>query len=216
MSSRSRADDVTRILRDAYDRGAERRTVRPAPAWETAERDIFRDVLRREGATTLLELGAATGADAAFFQGHGFEVVCVDLSPQMVERCRGRGLVAHVMDVADLQFPPNSFDAVYAMNCLVHVPKSQLRGVLGGIRRVIKAGGVLYVGVYGGREFEGVAEDDSFEPKRFFRHHRDEDLAAFLGDFFGVESFRRIPHGWNGLHFQSFILRKPSADARRD
>ena len=189
--------------------------MRPAPAWETAERDIFLEVLRREPTITLLELGAATGSDAAFFKAHGFEVVCVDLSPQMVERCRARGLVAHVMDVADLRLPPDSFGAVYAMNCLVHVPKSQLRGVLGGISRVVEPGGPVYLGLYGGREFEGVWDDDYFEPKRFFCHHLDEDICALAGEFFSLESFRRIPHGWNGLHFQSLILRRPSAVARR-
>ncbi len=185
--------------------------MRPAPAWETAERDIFLECLRRERIATLLELGAATGSDGAFFMAHGLEVVCVDLSPQMVERCRARGLVAHVMDVAELRLPPESFGAVYAMNCLVHVPKSQLHGVLGGIRGVIKPGGLFYLGVYGGLEFEGVWDDDSFEPKRFFCHHVDDDLCALVGEFFNVESFRRLPHGWNGLHFQSLILRKPSA-----
>ena len=101
--------------------------MRPAPAWETAERDVFLEVLRRERKTTVLELGAATGSDAACFKADGFEVVCVDLSPQMVERCRARGLVAHVMDVTDLRLPPESFDAVYARNCLVHVPKVKLQ-----------------------------------------------------------------------------------------
>ncbi len=123
--------------------------MRPAPAWETAERDAFLELLQQEQNTSLLELGAATGSDAAFFQAHGFDVVCVDLSPQMVDRCRARGLVAHVMDVADLHFPADSFGAVYAMNCLVHVPKSQLRGVLARVSRVIKPDGLFYVGLYG-------------------------------------------------------------------
>jgi SAM-dependent methyltransferase len=208
------ASDVTRLLRDAYDRRVEERTLRPAPAWETAERDIFLEVVRQAGVTTLLELGAATGSDAAFFQTHGLQVVCVDLSPRMVERCRARGLVAHAMDVAELRFPADSFEAIYAMNCLVHVPKSQLRDVLGGIVRVLEPGGLFYLGLYGGREFEGVWDDDSFEPKRFFCHHPDEELEALVRAFFEVESFRRIPHGWNGLHFQSLILRRPSAVAR--
>jgi len=202
-------DDVTRILRDAYDRRIENRAVRPTPAWETAERDIFLEALRHERITTLLEPGAATGSDAAFFQAKGFEVVCIDLSPNMVERCRARGLIAHVMDVADLRFPANSFGAVYAMNCLVHVPKSQLRSVLEGIKRVVKPGGLFYLGLYGGREFEGVLDDDDFDPKRFFSHHTDEDLSSQVGECFSVESFRRIPQGWNGLHFQSLILRRP-------
>jgi hypothetical protein len=152
-------DDVTRILREAYDRRVEGRAMRPAPAWESAERDTFLEVLRQERATTLLELGA--------------------------------------------------------MNCLVHVPKSQLRGVLGGISRVIKPGGLFYLGLYGGREFEGVWDQDYFEPKRFFCHHLDENLCALVGEFFSLESFRRIPHGWNGLHFQSMILRRPSTAAQR-
>jgi SAM-dependent methyltransferase len=201
-------DDVTRILRDAYDRRVEERAMRPAPAWETAERDLFLERLRQERTTTLLELGAATGSDAVFFKDHGFDVVCVDLSPRMVERCRARGLVAHVMDVADLRLRPDSFGAVYAMNCLVHVPKAELRGVLGGVRRVIEPGGLFYLGLYGGRAFEGVWDGDYFEPKRFFCHHADDELRALVGEFFGLESFRCLPHGWNGLHFQSLILRK--------
>jgi SAM-dependent methyltransferase len=196
------------MLRDAYDRRVEERVTRPAPAWEIAERDIFLDVLRRERVTALLELGAATGSDSAFFKAHGFEVVCIDLSPRMVERCRARGLAAHVMDVADLRFPPVSFGAAYAMNCLVHVPRAQLRGVLEGISRVIEPGGLFYLGLYGGREFEGVSDDDDFEPKRFFCHYPDEDLRVHVAEFFSLESFRRIPHGWNGLHFQSLVLRR--------
>jgi SAM-dependent methyltransferase len=206
--------DVTRILREAYDRRVEERAMRPAPAWETAERDVYLEVLRRERITTLLELGAATGADADFFKAHGFDVVCVDLSPRMVERCRARGLVAHVMDVADLRLPPESFGAVYAMNCLVHVPRSQLGDVLGGISRVLEPGGLFYLGLYGGLEFEGFRDDDHFEPKRFFSHHPDENLRALVGELFSLEAFRCVPHGWDGLHFQSLILRRPGAVAR--
>jgi SAM-dependent methyltransferase len=209
-------DDVTRILRDAYDRRAEERAVRPAPPWETGERDDFLARLRREHAvTTLLEVGAATGVDGAFFKAHGLDVVCIDLSPRMVEHCRARGLTAQVMDVADLRFPPESFDAVYAMNCLVHVPKSQVREVLGHIERILEPGGLFYVGLYGGRDFEGVSDDDHFEPKRFFSHWVDADLCALVAEFFTVECFRRLPHGWNGLHFQSLILRRPSSSARQ-
>jgi len=190
--------------------------MRAAPAWETPQRDNFLELLQQEHSTTLLELGAATGSDAAFFKAHGLDVVCIDLSPQMIERCRARGLVAHVMDVADLRFPPDSFDAVYAMNCLVHVPKAQLRSVLGRVSALIKPGGLFYVGIYGGRELEGVWEEDYFEPKRFFSHYLDQDLCASVVEFFTLESFQRIPHGWRGLHFQSLILRRPVSAARHD
>jgi SAM-dependent methyltransferase len=114
------------------------------------------------------------------------------------------------MDVSDLRFPPGSFDAVYAMNCLVHVPRADLPAVLLGIWRVLTEGGLFYLGVYGGRDFEGVWEGDHYEPKRFFSHYPDEDLRRIVTTVFHLHSFKRIPRGWNGLHFQSLVLRKPS------
>jgi hypothetical protein len=59
------SDDVRRILRGAYDRRVADRDVRPAPAWETEERDAFLRLLQQERKHALLELGAATGSDAA-------------------------------------------------------------------------------------------------------------------------------------------------------
>jgi SAM-dependent methyltransferase len=203
------ADDVTRALRDAYDRRADERDTRPTPAWEAAARDDFVAQLGREGRTRLLELGAATGTDAAAFAARGLDVVCVDLSPEMVARCRAKGLEAHVMDVADLRFPDASFDAVYAMNCLVHVPKAAWPAALSAIRRVLRPEGLFYLGLYGGRDFEGVWDGDHYEPPRFFAHFRDDDLRRLVRGWFVPHSWRRVARGWNGLHFQSLVLRRP-------
>ncbi len=207
-------EDVTRILREAYDRRADDRAARSAPSWETEERGAFIELLCQEQKHSLLELGAATGSDAAAFQARGFAVVCVDLSPEMVRRCQAKGLTAHVMDVADLRFPPESFDAAYAMNCLVHVPKAQLPDVLAGILRVLKPHGLFYIGLYGGRAFEGIWDGDYYEPKRFFSHYPDDDLRGVAAEVFALHSFKRVPHGWNGLHFQSLVLRNPPAGRR--
>jgi SAM-dependent methyltransferase len=200
---------VTQILRDAYDRRAHDRDRRSSPAWEAEERDAFIALLHEEGKHSVLEIGAATGSDALVFEASGIDVVCVDLSPEMVRRCQAKGLPAHVMDVADLRFPSHSFDAVYAMNCLVHVPKARLPEVLHGIRRLLKPNGLFYLGVYGGRHFEGIRDDDDFEPKRFFSHHPDDDLRHAVVRHFQLCSFKRIPRGWDGLHFQSLVLRRP-------
>lgn len=54
------------------------------------------------------------------------QVVATDLSPAMVGFCRQKGLDAHVMDFLHLDFPAGSFDAVYALNCLLHVPNADL------------------------------------------------------------------------------------------
>ena len=136
-------------------------------------------------------------------------MVCIDLSPEMVRRCRARGLEAHVMDVGDLRFEANRFDAVYANNCLIHVPRLELETTLAGITRVLRPGGLFYLAVYGGGEFEGVWEGDSAEPKRFFSFRSDAYLRAVTARAFEVHSFAAVPHGFGGYHYQCFVLRKP-------
>jgi hypothetical protein len=80
--------------------------------------------------------------------------------------------------------------------------------VLFGIHRVLRPGGLFYLGVYGGRDFEGIWDGDDFQPKRFFCHYPDDHLRRVVAADFQLCSFKRIPRGWNGLHFQSLVLRR--------
>ncbi len=206
--SRTSNDDLRQRLREAYGRQVDERDLRTPPWWEVEERDIFVALLQQEQKRSVLEVGAGTGVDSAYFQDLGFDVTCTDLSPEMVSRCRAKGLTASVMDVAALQFPPEAFDAIYAMNCLVHVPHCELSHVIHEIRRTLKSTGLFYLGQYGGYEHEGALTADPYEPKRFFAVHTDACLRQLLEQTFEVHTFRQRPHGWAGLHFQSFILRK--------
>ena len=204
-------DNLREGLREAYGRRAKERDGRAVQPWKDAERRRFLELLREEGKGTLLELGAGPGKDGGFFRDHGLDVVCTDLSPEMVALCEGKNLTAYVMDLSDLTFPSATFDAVYALNCLLHLPGRELPQTLRGIRGVLKPGGLFYLGVYGGREHEGVWEDDPYEPKRFFSFHTDERLREIVAGVFEILSFNRLPldaEKGAGLCFQALILRK--------
>jgi SAM-dependent methyltransferase len=125
--------------------------------------------------------------------------------------CESKGLKAHVMDLSDLDFPPRTFDAVYALNSLLHLPDRELPAALRGVRAVLRSGGLFYLGVYGELDHEGVWEDDAYEPKRFFSFRTDEQMREIVAGQFEVHSFRRMSLDGrsDGLHFQSMILRKP-------
>jgi len=207
-SPRTVDESVRRRLREAYGLKVDEREARTPPAWEVGERDAFVSLLQREEKWSVLELGAGTGVVSACFQEHGFAVVCTDLSPAMVSRCQAKGLAACVMDVAALHFPPDAFDAVYAMNCLVHVPHAEFSTVVTEVSRILKSTGLFYLGQYGGYEHEGALAADPYESKRFFAVHTDARLRELLAATFDVPAFRSLPHGSAGLHFQSFILRK--------
>ncbi len=174
--------------------------------WKVKEREAFLHAMQDNNSLTMLEIGAGPGKDSIFFKVHGFQVVCTDLSPEMVRICEERGLDARVMDYYNLDFPAASFDAIYAMNCLLHVPKDQIRAVLGEIHRVMTPQGLFYMGVYGGQDSEGVWEKDSYEPKRFFSFYTDEKMRELVEEYYQVESFNVVKYQPEGLHYQSMLL----------
>jgi SAM-dependent methyltransferase len=195
-------------LKQAYNKHAEDREQTKLEPWKFEEREQFLNRITKEGYTTLLEIGAGTGRDSLYFQQQGLQVTCIDLTEEMVRLCKEKGLDAQLMDFQHLDFNANSFDAVYALNCLLHVPKAELDRVLEGIHSVLKPGGLFFYGVYGGQETEGVWEKDFYEPKRFFSMFEDEALVQVAKRHFDVEDFHTVSMGEGAPHFQSLLLRK--------
>jgi SAM-dependent methyltransferase len=202
-----RYDEVTDQLQRIYDAAVERRAQTPLESWKIPERAAFLEILTREGRRSLLEIGAGTGLHGRFFADAGLDVVCTDLSPAMVEHCRAQGLVALPRDFLHLDLG-REFDAVFAMNCLLHVPREDLPAVLASIRSTLVPGGVFFLGQYGGIDREGPFADDSYEPKRYFSLLPDDELLTLVREHFEVESFRTVDiNSDDGDHFQSLVLR---------
>lgn len=194
----------------SYNRQAEQRNRGEIEEWKAIERAEFLALLKDEQKQTLLEIGAGHGRDSRFFQENGLEVSCIDLSPEMVRLCKQKGLNTLIMDMIDLDFSNNSFDAVYSLNSMLHLSKKELPTVLQNVRRVLKASGLFFLGIYGGYDFEGIWENDSYDPKRFFSLHSDEKLKQVVTESFALVSFKQVRSGDDDqLHFQSVILRKP-------
>jgi SAM-dependent methyltransferase len=201
-------DAVTASLRASYDRGADERERNSPETWKQDERREFLGLLQAEQRLTLLEIGSGPGKDSLYFQEQGLDVTCTDLSPAMVELCQQKGLRAYVRDFLHLELPPASFDAVYALNCLLHVPKRDLPAVLESIQQLLVPGGLFFLGLWGGRDSEQVWEGDSYEPKRFFSFHTDAGIRSAVQPYFEEVSFRTLTVSPSpDLHFQRLILR---------
>jgi SAM-dependent methyltransferase len=204
-----RYEDVVGSLRTAYDGGAARRDSMDKTPWKLAERAAFLQRLRDQRCTSLLEIGAGTGQDSLYFQDRGLEVIATDLSPRMVAYCLEKGIDARVMDFLHLTFPPASFDAAYALNCLLHVPNADLPAVLEAIHGLLRPGGLFFLGVYGGQGDEGPAADDVHDPPRFFSWRTDEQIQQFARQFFDIVDFHIVEH--DEIHFQSLTLARGDA-----
>jgi SAM-dependent methyltransferase len=202
-------DKIISDLRQSYNHKVEERDSKELAPWKEQERDRFLALLLKEGFTRLAEIGAGTGLHGKFFQERGIQVVCMDLSPEMVKRCSEKGLEAYVMDFLHLDFPQSSFDAAFAMNCLLHVPQENLIQALRGIRCILRKNGLFYWGQYGGVEQDGIYEGDHYEPKRYFSFLTDALLLKLAQEVFEIVSFRAFElEEEEKFHFQSLVLRK--------
>ncbi len=204
----SQAYDKTKLL-EFYKHNAKQRNDHDLAAWKLIERQRFLEELITVKAKSILELGAGTGKDSLFFLKSGLRVEAVDMSPEMVRLCMEKGVSAHCLDLRDLAFPEASFDAIYSMNALLHIPKQELQGVLLGIKQILKPQGLFYLGLHGGFDFEGIWQQDIQEPKRFFSLFGDTHLLDTLRPHFELIYFRRVSTSRDfKTHYQSLILKK--------
>ena len=199
-------------LKEFYDQEAELRNAeRYRPDWKVRIRADFCDLVKRENKKSLLELGSGPGFDSTFFMDKGLNVTAVDLSSEMVKKCREKGIEAYELDFYNLHAIKRKFDCVWALNSLLHVPKIDLPHVLNEISSVLEKNGLFYMGVYGGEDFEKdfVISEVSDNP-RFFSYYSKDSLKETLEKHFEIISFEQFEAArFERIDiFQSVIMRK--------
>ena len=195
------------ILIASYENHARERESITTNEFKEQEKHEFLKYLRRERRNSILELGCGPGHDARYFQEQGFQILAVDIAPTMVQLANQKGVNARILDCYDLDQVVEMFDAVYSMNCLLHIPKNDILHILDLISARLNVGGLLYLGLWGGEDFEGIWEDDRYEPKRFFSFRKTETLLGVVHQSFVVEYYRKI-EARKGVFFNSLICRK--------
>ena len=126
---------------------------------------------------TVLDLGCGNDVPASRMLPERFNVTGVDISEAQISRARhlvptGTFLRA---DIASIEFPPASFDAVVSFFALIHVPVQEQRLVLGRIRTLA---GARWLIPCGGRAsfVESVGKAEFGEPRFEAEPRRSQDV----------------------------------------
>lgn len=93
----------------------------------------------------VLDLGCGAGVPTAQELARHFKVTGVDISKQQIALARRNVPTAEFFqaDIAQLEFRPESFDAVIAFYTLIHVPRQEQFQVLQKIREWLRPGGLF-------------------------------------------------------------------------
>lgn len=112
------------------------------------ENDIIAEALDLSPSMKILECGCGEGSSANYIAAkYNVKITGIDLLPRNIARAkqaakqRGNANEFLMADYMELPFADNTFDAVYAMETLVHSP--DVDALFRGIKRVLKPGGTL-------------------------------------------------------------------------
>lgn len=94
----------------------------------------------------ILEIGCGTGIILNQTTKFAKEAWGIDLSPEMVEVTKSKGLNAKVSSATKLPFKDNSFDVVYSFKVLAHIP--DIQKVINEIVRITKPDGMILLEFY--------------------------------------------------------------------
>lgn len=123
----------------------------------------------------ILDFGCGSGRDTKYFLSKGFRVTATDGSEEL---CKIASTISGAnvkcmlfQELADVE----EYDGIWACSSILHLPKSELKGVLTKMVTATKPGGSIYTSFKYG-EFEGERNG------RYFTDFTYESFQAFLAE----------------------------------
>lgn len=180
ISSLIGGQDYREVTRQSYDQTAheyQENTLKLQPEM-TAK--AFLSYLAPE--STILDLGCGPGRDSKFFVDKGYEVIGIDISPQMIALARNSVPQANflVSDIESLKLNNESIDAIWASASLLHVSKKAMSGVVENLYRILKPEGIFYVSMKKGSREELQADDRYGGVEKFWNYVSEDELTQLL------------------------------------
>lgn len=159
------------------------------PDFWRKEFEEFREFLSQG---RILEIGCGGGRDALLFKEYlkYYQYIGIDASPEMIQEARTSVLKTFFLEMnmyaLKHHFEKNSFDGFWAVESLLHIPKSKVFGVfqrridivLRQIRKIVKKNGIGFIVIK-----EGVGEKMVYDNNNGY---------ARLFSFYSLAEFSKI------------------------
>lgn len=193
------------IVREGYDRVS--RVYRDDVG--AAEIDTYTALLKEitalvaEG-SPVLDLGGGCGIPATQMLARRFHVTGVDISSVQIERARklvpGASFIE--ADMATLDFPAASFDAIVSFYAIIHVPLERQPQLFDNIARWLKPGGYV-LAIVGAEAWTGTEENWLGTGATMYWSHADEATYVTWLQYLRFVMLRRafVPEGDGGHVF---------------
>jgi 2-polyprenyl-3-methyl-5-hydroxy-6-metoxy-1,4-benzoquinol methylase len=199
MQSPSNQPNINELNRKCYDARADYWDRLPFPEF------LPQAILRAHdphGGWKAIDIGSGTGRLASWLANHGYEVLCLDPSGEMVRRTKALGFPTLQSTIQEFT-TAEKFDLVLAILSLIHVPKSEMPQQIEKISVMLVSKGVFALAMIKGQG-EGVGETASEYP-RYFAYYTRQEIMNLTRDRFDLIDELQV----NGpVSYIVFVFRK--------
>jgi SAM-dependent methyltransferase len=150
-------DDITRPIRESYDRIADEYARRIAG--ELQHKPLDRELLNRfaaelRGRGQVCDIGCGPGHVARYLRDAGADVFGLDLSPGMLEQARqlNPDIFFREGNMLSLQLESGTLAGIAAFYAVVNLPKESLSLIFREMHRVLRPDGLLLLAFHTGNE----------------------------------------------------------------
>ncbi len=160
-------------------------------AYEEFEKYLVKDA-------QILDLGAGTGRTYSYFNAKGYQYTGLDFSKEMKSNAfEIHGEFPYVLDdMVDLKkhFKEKSFDAVFAVYSLFHLPNNDFKNIFSDIYDILKPNGIFLFTYQVGQGEEMVDEPylkENGKKVLYMNYQSNEDIEKILNLFSFKELYRK-------------------------
>ena len=156
----------------------------------------------------VIDIGCGPGHDSYKFAELGFEVVGVDYSTEMIKTAKKFKTIANppefsVLDMRKIgdNFAMDSFDGAWISASLLHIPEVDVPKVLTGLKKIVKNGGRIYIGIKGGEQGASIIKENKYDMdlRREFIFWDKKNFSNLLKKFrFKIVEFKETSDGITG------------------
>jgi ubiquinone/menaquinone biosynthesis C-methylase UbiE len=203
--------DHREITRNLYDKAAKKY----ADMWFDYKEmrpflDKFMSMLKT--GSLILDAGCGSGRDAEYIASHGFKVIGIDLSENMIREAKkwvtSKNVKLMKMDMQKMDFEDGKFDGLISISSFLHIPKNENKGAMMEFKRVLKKGGIMFVSLHEGTG-EGFEKREKYYDNSFFiKYYKPEEVAKLLRSA-GLEIIRIYSNEFKGRKYINAFARKP-------
>lgn len=145
---------------------------------------VVRERFARLNGERILDLGCGYGYYTDYFRSAGGDVVGIDGAEAMITIAREKYPEGdfRVADITEpLKFDDGTFDIVFCNQVLMDI--AEIEGIIGECRRVLKAGGILYISIIHPAFYNGEWTDGG----KAYRHAK--EITSYLTESRSVNRF---------------------------